>query len=145
MVRMARAESLQDVRTGRALIFSSLGLSTIFGTAIFLMLAVAAEPFAMAFFDDGAAGFAAMQLAAVLLVLLGLVEFLSGPGSAAAGLLRGRKDTRAPMIYVLVGHWAVGAPLGIYLCEAYGLGAVGIWIGLAAGTFLTTLLTLARL
>jgi len=49
------------------------------------------------------------------------------------------------MIYVLVGHWAVGAPLGIYLCEVYGMGAIDIWIGLAAGTFLTTLLTVARL
>lgn len=109
------------------------------------MLGVAAKPFATAFFDDSAVGIAAMQLAVTLLILLGLVEFLIGPGSAAAGLLRGRKDTRAPMVYVLIGHWAVGAPLGIYLCEMYGLGAIGIWIGLAAGTFLTTLLTLARL
>jgi MATE family multidrug resistance protein len=145
MVRMARAESLHDAGACRALIFSSLGLSATFGTAIFLTLAIVAEPFATAFFDDSAAGMAAMQLAVVLLILLGLVELLIGPGSAAAGLLRGRKDTRAPMIYVLVGHWAVGAPLGIYLCEAHGLGAIGIWIGLAAGTFLTTLLTLTRL
>jgi len=65
MVRMARAESLHDTGACRALIFSSLGLSAIFGAAIFLMLAVTVEPFATAFFDDSAAGIAAMQLAAI--------------------------------------------------------------------------------
>ena len=145
MVRMARAESLRETHAGGALVFSSLTLSVIFGTAIFLILAVSAEPLSAAFFDESAAGALAMQLAIVLLILLGLVEFLIGPGSAAAGLLRGRKDTRAPMMYVLIGHWAVGAPLGILLCESYDMGVLGIWTGLAAGTLITTLLTLARL
>jgi Na+-driven multidrug efflux pump len=49
------------------------------------------------------------------------------------------------MIYALVGHWALGAPLGVYLCERHDLGIAGIWIGLSAGTLLTTLLTLRRL
>jgi MATE family multidrug resistance protein len=49
------------------------------------------------------------------------------------------------MVYVLFGYWAVGAPTGVYLCEARGLGVTGIWIGLAAGVLVTTVLTLARL
>ena len=49
------------------------------------------------------------------------------------------------MIYILVGHWAVGAPVGLYLCEAQGLGITGVWIGLGAGTLVATSLTLARL
>ena len=97
------------------------------------------------FFDDGAEGLAAAGLAVSLLMLLGVMELMAGPGSAAAGLLRGRKDTRAPMLYTLVGNWAVGAPLGLYLCEAQGLGITGVWIGLAAGTLLSVLLTLCRL
>jgi MATE family multidrug resistance protein len=145
MVRMARADSLGDARTGRAVVAGSLVLSLAFGAAIFLVLAGSAAPLADAFFDDSAAGLAAAGLAAGLLVLLGLMEFIVGPGSAAAGLLRGRKETRAPMVYVLVGHWAVGAPIGLYLCEGHGLGITGVWIGLAAGTLLTTALTLARL
>src|SRR3546814_4391007 len=52
-----------------------------------------------------------------------------------SGMLRGRKDTRAPMVYALAGYWAVGAPVGVWLCEAQGAGATGIWIGLASGTF----------
>jgi len=49
------------------------------------------------------------------------------------------------MVYALIGHWAVGAPLALYLCEMQGSGATGIWIGLAAGTLVTTILSLARL
>jgi multidrug resistance protein, MATE family len=104
-----------------------------------------AEPLAAAAFDATPTGLAAAGLAAGLLVLLGLMELAGGPGSAAAGLLRGLKDTSAPMLYTLLGHWALGAPLGIYLCEAQGLGITGIWIGLGAGTLATTALTLARL
>lgn len=113
--------------------------------AIFLLLAGAATPLAGGFFDDSAAGVAAAQLVLGLLLLLGLIELVANPGLAAAGLLRGRKDTRAPMGYVLLGYWVVSAPLGIYLCEVQEMGITGIWIGLATGTLATTALTLARL
>jgi MATE family multidrug resistance protein len=49
------------------------------------------------------------------------------------------------MVYVLLGHWAVSAPLGIYLCEVQELGILGIWIGLASGTLITAVLSLVRL
>jgi MATE family multidrug resistance protein len=145
MVRMARAESLGDGPTGRAIIVSSLGLSLILGAAIFLLLAGAAAPLAGSFFDDSPVGVAAVRLALGLLLLLGLIELVINPGLAAAGLLRGRKDTRVPMMYVLVGYWAVSAPLGVYLCEVQEMGITGIWIGLATGTLATAALTLARL
>jgi MATE family multidrug resistance protein len=145
MIRMARAENLGDSQQGRAVVTSGLVLSLAFGAVIFLLLAGGAGPLADAFFDQSAAGRGAAGLAAGLLLLLGLMEFIIGPGSTAAGLLRGRKDTRAPMVYVLIGHWAFGASIGLYLCEGHGLGITGIWIGLTAGTLLTTSLTLTRL
>jgi MATE family multidrug resistance protein len=145
MVRMARADSLGDARTGRAVVAGGLGLSLALGMAIFLIIATGAAPLANGFFDDSAAGVAAAQLALGLLLLLGLIELVANPGLAAAGLLRGRKDTRAPMMYVLLGYWAVSAPLGVYLCEVQGMGITGIWIGLATGTMATVALTLARL
>jgi MATE family multidrug resistance protein len=145
MVRMARAHSQDDSRAERAVFTSSLAMSLAFGGLIVLLLANGAGPLAEAFFDNSPAGIAAAGLAVGLLVLLGVMEFVFVPGAAAAGLLRGRKDTRVPMIYALIGHWGVGAPVGVYLCEWHGLGAVGVWIGLSAGTLLTTLLLLRRL
>lgn len=142
MVRMARAHTLGDLATQRAVVSSGMFLSLGFGSLICLALVLSAEPLAHGFFDGSAAGLAAAGLAVGLLILLGVMELIVGPGSAAAGMLRGSKVTRAPMVYVLVGHWAVGAPIGIYLCEVQGMGITGVWIGLSAGTLLTTVLTL---
>lgn len=145
MVRMARAHAMGDPAMQRAVTSAGLMLSLASGAVLCLVLVVGAGPLANGFFDSSAAGIAAAGTAAGLLVMLGIMEMIMGPGSAAAGLLRGRKVTRAPMVYVLAGHWAVGAPIGIYLCEVRGLGIMGVWIGLSAGTLLTTTLTLWRL
>jgi MATE family multidrug resistance protein len=39
----------------------------------------------------------------------------------------------------------VGAPVGLALCEIWEFGIFGIWMGLVAGTLVTTVLTLVRL
>jgi multidrug resistance protein, MATE family len=145
MVRMARAEVLDDPGVRRAVTFGSLGLSIGAGAALLAALALVSTPLAYGILDDSQAGLAAAGMAAGLLLLLGMMELIVNPGAAAAGLLRGQKDTRAPMIFTLVGYWAVGAPLAVWLCEAQDLGITGVWIGLAAGTATTTLLMLARL
>lgn len=49
------------------------------------------------------------------------------------GVLRGLHDTAMPMVIGLVGGWVVGLPLGAFLAFTLGLGAAGIWLGLAAG------------
>jgi multidrug resistance protein, MATE family len=145
MVRMARADAGNDPAERRALVFGSLGLSIGAGVGLLAGLALVAPRLAFAVFDGSTIGMEAAAMAAGLLLLLGLMEVIVNPGSAAAGLLRGQKDTRAPMIFTLSGYWAVGAPLSLWLCEARDLGITGIWIGLAVGTTTTTILMLARL
>lgn len=149
MVRMARAESLGDAlhrrTSGRAVITGSLGLSLLCGCGILALLLVTATPLANIFFDASSAGMAAAWLAGGLLMLLGCIEFVACPGLAAAGILRGRKDTKAPMTYTLIGYWGIGAPLGILLCEQVDAGITGIWLGLASGTLVSCALTLNRL
>ncbi|WP_157212988.1 MATE family efflux transporter [Pseudomonas sp. M47T1] len=49
------------------------------------------------------------------------------------GILRGLRDTAIPMMYVLVGYWAVGVPGGLLLSGPAGLGPQGIWYGLTIG------------
>ena len=56
------------------------------------------------------------------------------------GALRGYKDTRVPMVFSLLGYWAVALPLGAVL--GYGwlgiepLGVYGFWVGMIFGLLL---------
>jgi MATE family multidrug resistance protein len=144
MVRTARAEAAGDPALRRSVTFAALGLSIGAGAALLLLIASFAEPLTDGFFDTMPAGLAAAGIAAGLLLLLGAMELVVNPGAAAAGLLRGRKDTRTPMLFTLVGYWVVGSPLGLWLCEARDLGITGVWMGFAAAAT-TTALMLARL
>jgi MATE family multidrug resistance protein len=145
MVRTAKAMAVQDAAAARQVTSAALGLAAIGGVTLLLMLALGAQPLASAFFGSDPSGLAAAQIAAVLLLLLGLIQLAGYPAMAASGLLRGRKDSRTPMLCMLVGYWGVAAPLGLYLCEARGLGVAGLWTGLAAGTGVTAALTLLRM
>jgi MATE family multidrug resistance protein len=53
------------------------------------------------------------------------------------GALRGYKDTRAPMMYSLVGYWLLALPLGSALCFGwFGIpvqGVAGYWMGMTLG------------
>lgn len=144
MVRMARAETLTDPVLQHSVIRSSLWLGLAGGVLSLTALAFAAEPLAATFLGAGQFSIAA-SLAAGLLLLLGIIEMFEGPCLAAAGLLRGRKDTRAPMLFAIAGNWIVGAPLGILLCEVHEMGIAGVWVGLLVGMVVTTLLNLTRL
>jgi len=51
--------------------------------------------------------------------------------------LRGYKDTRAPMVYSLLGYWVLalplGAVLGLGLPGLPNLGVFGFWVALSLG------------
>ncbi len=141
IVRMARAEAQADPIQSRRVICSALCLTCASGTLLFISLSAAATPLSQAFFGPSTAA----SLSASLLLLLGAMELVANPGSGAAGILRGRKDTRAPMLYTLAGYWLIGAPLGLWLSEEWHLGITGVWAGLAVGTVATSGFMLARL
>jgi MATE family multidrug resistance protein len=72
--------------------------------------------------------------AAVPLLLVGAAfQFFDGVQVTATGALRGLGNTHAGLVVQLVGYWVVGLPLGLWLGFGRKMGAVGLWIGLAAG------------
>lgn len=144
MVRMARADTLADPLLQHSVIRSSLCLGLAGGVLSLAGLAFAADPLAATLLGASQISVAA-RLAAGLLLLLGIIALFEGPCLAAAGLLRGRKDTRAPMLFAIAGNWIVGAPLGVFLCEVNDMGITGVWVGLLVGMVVTTLLNLIRL
>jgi MATE family multidrug resistance protein len=122
-----------------------IGLGTGFMGLSCLVLLVFATPLAWLFLDadnPGAAETAA--LGASLLVVAGLFQLADGVQAVAGGALRGLKDTQVPMLLAGFGYWVVGLPLGVALAFWAGMGAVGIWVGLAVGLLLVAALMLAR-
>jgi MATE family multidrug resistance protein len=73
---------------------------------------------------------------AQLLAVAAVFQLFDGLQVVATGALRGVGDTRTPMLWNLVGHWAIGLPVAYVACFPLGWGVVGLWFGLAAGLML---------
>lgn len=89
------------------------------------------------------------SLAAQLLFFAALFQFADGIQVAAIGALRGYKDTRVPMIMVLVACWVIALPFGYtlaltdYIVEP--MGPHGLWIGLVTALTLSAAMLTLRL
>jgi multidrug resistance protein, MATE family len=77
-----------------------------------------------------------IRAASALLFVGGFFQLFDGLQSVATGALRGAGDTRTPMICHLVYYWAIGLPLGAYLCFHMHWGAAGLWTGLCIALIL---------
>ena len=88
------------------------------------------------FFGSAATSEATVELTASLL-LVGATFFIAdGLQTIMGGALRGINDTRVTLLSAIVGYWCVGFPCAWWLAFHAGLGAVGVWIGLALGSFI---------
>jgi MATE family multidrug resistance protein len=84
-----------------------------------------------------------VAIALELLAIAGLFQIADGLQAIAAGVLRGYRDTTVPMVLAAIGYWGIGFAGGWSLAFPLGLGAVGLWWGLALGLLaVAALLTL---
>lgn len=74
-----------------------------------------------------------LAIAVVLIPIAGVFQVFDGLQGVALGCLRGMADTRVPLLVHLLGFWGVAIPMSAYLGLGRGLGAVGLWWGLAVG------------
>ena len=82
--------------------------------------------------------------AVALLGIAAVFQLFDGTQAAAAGALRGLKDTRAPMLISAVAYWGLGLGLGAWLMLGQGYGAPGMWWGLTLGLAAAAVLLTAR-
>ena len=79
-----------------------------------------------------------------LLFVAALFQVVDGAQILALGLLRGVKDTRAPLIIAAFSYWVIGVPCGYMLGFVLGWGGVGVWLGLVFGLSVAACLLLWR-
>lgn len=75
----------------------------------------------------------AFSSAVSLLLIAALFQLGDGLQTVASSCLRGMKDVRVPMLITCVGYWGLGFLPGQLLASIGGLGARGMWWGLAFG------------
>lgn len=122
---MGRGDRLAARRAGQAGILMALG----FGAVSALIMVLFPQFIVGLYTSDPRV----IVLASSLLFFAAIFQLADCIQVAAAGALRGLKDTRIPMLYCLLAYWVVGMSLGWWLTFQRGWGAPGMWCGIIAG------------
>lgn len=128
-VRVGHAMGGGDPRAARFSGLTGIGLSGLFMAIMAVVIFVTHRGIAHFYTDDTAVA----VVAAGLLRLAALFQISDGLQVGALGALRGLKDSRVPMLIVLVAYWLIAFPLGWLLGIRWEFGPAGPWIGLIAG------------
>jgi putative MATE family efflux protein len=83
-------------------------------------------------------------LALQYLSIAAMFQLFDGAQVVGAGALRGLQDTRVPMLIACFGYWVAGFGTAILLGFRTPLQGQGIWIGLATGLAVVSLIMLWR-
>jgi MATE family multidrug resistance protein len=128
-------------RSGRVAIGISIALALL-TVVLFVSIPVSL----ISFFIDPAdpARDTLLAVGVTLLAMAALFNLTDGLQVVALGLLRGVQDTAVPMVHAAVSYWIVGMPVSYVLGFTFGLGAVGVWMGLVAGLVVAAILLLWR-
>ncbi len=112
-------------RAGRAALVLGAGFMSL-AAVVFLL---APKAIVGVFTNDPAT----IALAITLLAVAAVFQLFDGAQVVAAGLLRGTGEARIPMLVALAGFWGFGLPVALLFCYPFGLGVVGLWVGLTVG------------
>ena len=139
-VRVGYAVGAGDGRRAVHAGWTALAIGATITGAVGIAIVLAPRPLLRPFTADP-------QLLAIgvhLLWIAAAFQLFDGTQAVATGVLRGIGDTRTPMVVNVIGHWALGLPVGWALCFRYGWGVAGLWIGLSIGLiFVAAVLTIA--
>ena len=124
--------------------WTAFGLSTAFMTVMAALMFLFPRDLMTLFLQDTPANATVISLGVSFLMIAALFQIVDGWQVVGAGMLRGLHDTRVPMVFALVGYWAIGLGVGVALAFSMGWRGIGIWTGLAAGLGVVAILMLWR-
>lgn len=131
---------------GRRAGLIALALGFAFMSVTALVLITAPYELALLFQLDPGDSDDAMVIALVvqLLSICAVFQIFDGAQAIGAGILRGYKDTRMPMILAAIGYWPIGFSVAWVLAFQLGYGPTGLWWGLASGLAAAAVLLCGR-
>lgn len=130
-VRIGEAHGSQEMDRLRPITLSGWLLVAIYGCLAATTFLVFGRWIASLFTVDAAV----IELTAALLVIVGIFQIFDGLQVASSAMLRGLHDARLPALIGFFAYWIIGLPVSAGLGFGAGLGARGVWWGLAVGLF----------
>jgi len=128
-IRIGQAVGGRQSGRLRAILKAGLLIVTVWQAVIALVFATLGGAFAALLSEDPAV----VALAAVLFVVVAVLQVFDGVQSTALGALRGMMDNRMPTLITLVGYWAIALPAAYAIGFVFDYGAVGVWMGYMMG------------
>ncbi|MFN3820390.1 MATE family efflux transporter [Blastomonas sp.] len=125
--------------------WAALGVGVIAACAMSAIMTAFPEFLVGLFIDPADATAAtAFQLALGFIVVAAIFQLVDAVQAVGAGVLRGLQDTRWPMIFAAFGYWVVGMGTAWFFAFNLGWDGIGVWIGLAAGLAVVSVLMVGR-
>ena len=135
-IRVSRAVGAGELVLRRPIAFGAIGLGVVVTSAFGVMFWLGGGVIASWFVKDAAV----IALAAQLLLVGALFQGVDGVQVIGAACLRGIADLKVPAMLTFAAYWVVALPLGYGLGIRGGMGAVGVWMGIASGLALAAVL-----
>ncbi len=144
-VRVGHAVGRRDVPGVQSAGFTGIALAATFMLGAAILFWTVPETIIGIFLDTSlSANRSVVELAVYLLGVAAVFQVFDGVQVAAAGALRGLKDTRTPMLIGFFSYWMVGLTTGCVAAFVLGGGALGLWWGLVVGLATASVLLTLR-
>ena len=143
-VRVGMAAGAGDAKAARRAGFTAIAMAMTFMCATALLLLLYPRAIASLWLPDTADNAQVLALAVTFLHVAAAFQLMDGVQVTAAMSLRGLKDARWPMWLAGASYWLAGAPMCVFLGFGLELKGLGIWLGLAFGLLVASILLSAR-
>jgi MATE family multidrug resistance protein len=128
-IRVGHAWGARQFARMRRIGFSAVAIAAVVMAGFGVVFAIAGRPIAGSFIESSSV----VALTAQLLIVAAAFQIADGVQVTSISALRGLADVRVPALIAILAYWFVALPLGSVLAFGARYGAVGMWIGLAAG------------
>ena len=144
-VRVGLHHGARDAQAAARAGWAALGLGVLAACLMSAIMALIPGALVGLFIDPADASAApAFALALSFLLVAAIFQLVDAVQAVGAGVLRGLQDTRWPMLFAAFGYWVVGMGTAWFFAFRLGWDGVGVWIGLAAGLAVVSVLMVGR-